>query len=81
MLILYSNNPNAQKKNQVFQIIETSDVNEKQKLLQLENCVSFGRTFKIPMIIKLEMPNPAPNSSSCDVNEKWKILTGQGAVQ
>ena len=54
----------------------TADVIEKQKILQPGNCVGFGGAFKLPMIIKLEMPNPAPNSNSCDVNNCWKIHGG-----
>ena len=50
----------------------SSDIIEKQKSLQPGNCVAFGSAFKIPMIIKLEMPSPAPNSSSCNVNARWK---------
>jgi len=50
----------------------SSDVIEKQKILQPGNCVAFGSAFKIPMIIKMEMPNPAPYSSSCDITTVWK---------
>ena len=50
----------------------SSDVIEKQKILQPGNCVAFGSAFKIPMIIKMEMPNPAPHSSSCDITNVWK---------
>ena len=54
----------------------TADVIEKQKILQPGNCVGFGGAFKLPMVVKLEMPNPAPNSNSCDVNNCWKIQGG-----
>ena len=50
----------------------SSDVIEKQKVLQPGSCVGFGGAFKIPMIIKLEMPNPTPYSSNCDVSKCWK---------
>ena len=50
----------------------SSDVIEKQKILQPGNCVAFGSAFKIPMIIKMEMPNPSPHSSSCDITNVWK---------
>ena len=52
----------------------SQDVIEKQKVLQPGNCVGFGGAFKLPMIIKLEMPNPMPYSTNCNVNERWKIL-------
>ena len=51
----------------------SQDVIEKQKVLQPGNCVGFGGAFKLPMIIKLEMPNPMPYSTNCNVNDRWKI--------
>ncbi len=50
----------------------SSDIIEKQKSLQPGNCVGFGTAFKIPMIIKMDPPNPTPNSNSCDVSNRWK---------
>lgn len=49
----------------------TEDTIEKQKSLQVGNCLVFGSGFKIPLIAKLEMPNPIPQSSSCNVVDKW----------
>ena len=51
----------------------SADVIEKQKILQPGNCVGFGGAFKLPMVIKMQMPDPAPNSNSCDVNNCWKV--------
>ncbi len=50
----------------------SSDIVEKQKVLQPGTCVGFGGAFKIPMIVKLEMPNPMPYSSNCDVSNCWR---------
>ncbi len=50
----------------------SSDIVEKQKILQPGTCVGFGGAFKIPMIVKLEMPNPMPYSTNCDVSGCWK---------
>lgn len=50
----------------------SADVIEKMKVLQPGNCVAFGSAFKIPMIAKLEMPNPMPYSTNCDVSGCWK---------
>jgi len=50
----------------------SSDIVEKQKILQPGTCVGFGGAFKIPMIVKLEMPNPMPYSSNCDVSSCWR---------
>ena len=53
----------------------SEDVIEKMKSLQPGTCVAFGSAFKIPMIVRLEMPNPAPYSSSCDVSTYWNSKT------
>ena len=52
----------------------SNEILEKQKVLQPGTCIGFGSAFKIPMIVKMEMPNPAPNSNSCDVETCWKGL-------
>lgn len=49
----------------------SQDVIEKMKILQPGTCVAFGTAFKIPMICKLDMPNPRPYSASCDVSTFW----------
>ena len=49
----------------------SSDVIEKMKVLQPGNCVVFGTAFKIPMICKLDMPNPMPYSTNCNVSGCW----------
>ena len=49
----------------------SQDVIAKMKILQPGTCVAFGTAFCIPMIIKLEMPNPRPYSASCDVSNYW----------
>ena len=49
----------------------SADILDKQKVLQPGNCVCFGGAFKIPMIAKLEMPNPTPYSSNCNVSLCW----------
>lgn len=55
----------------------SQDVIEKQKVLQPGNCVGFGGAFKLPMIIKLDMPNPMPYSTNCDVNKRWAVSVGK----
>lgn len=47
------------------------EVIEKQKTLQSGTCLGFGSAFKIPVIVKLEMPNPSPLSSNSDVIKFW----------
>lgn len=44
---------------------------EKQKTLQSGTCLGFGNAFQIPLIVKLEMPDPVPSSGNCDVVRIW----------
>ena len=53
----------------------SADVIEKMKVLQPGNCVAFGSAFKIPMICKLEMPDPMPYSTNCNVSACWEEKT------
>lgn len=48
------------------------DVIEKQKGLQPGTCMAFGRAFKIPMIVKMQLPSPMPESGNCDIITTWK---------
>ena len=49
----------------------TTDVIKKVKLLQPGTCIAFGTGFKLPSLIKLDMPNPSPSSNSCDISNIW----------
>ena len=51
----------------------SSDVIEKQKSLQSGTCVAFGKMMKIPMIVKLPLPDPTPMSSNASIFNKWMI--------
>ena len=51
----------------------SAEIVEKQKSLQSGTCVGFGTAFKVPLIIKMEMPNPAPSSGNCDIVNTWQI--------
>ena len=55
----------------------TAEIVNKIKLLQPGTCIAFGSGFKLPSIVKLEMPNPAPSSSSCDISGIWFIDRNQ----
>ena len=48
-----------------------TDVVDKQKSLQSGTCLAFGSAFKIPVIVKLDMPNPAPRSANSDIIRYW----------
>ena len=51
----------------------SSDVIEKQKSLQSGTCVAFGKMMKIPMIVKMQMPNPEPQSANASIYDKWIV--------
>ena len=51
----------------------SADVIEKQKALQSGTCVAFGKMMKIPMIEKMQLPNPEPHSSNASVYNKWMV--------
>ena len=47
------------------------DIVEKQKSLQPGTCMAFGKAFRIPMIVRMQMPNPMPQSNNCDIMSTW----------
>ena len=51
----------------------SKDVIEKQKSLQAGTCVAFGLMMKIPMVVKMQIPNPPPTSSNASIYDKWII--------
>ncbi len=51
----------------------TVEILKKVKLLQPGTCIAFGSGFKLPSLIKLDMPDPAPSSNSCDISGVWFI--------
>ena len=40
-----------------------------------------GGAFKIPMIVKLDLPDPLPYSSNCNVSACWNIKKEEPSVQ
>ena len=59
----------------------TDEIIEKQKSLQSGTCLGFGLGFKIPLIIKMKMPDPAPLSGNCDVVNIWCGVQNGGVEQ
>lgn len=55
----------------------SGDIIEKLTSLQSGTMVAFGSAFKIPVIVKMDMPDPAPYSSNCDVVYRWKPVQRQ----
>ena len=51
----------------------SEDAIEKQKSLQAGTCIAFGKMMKIPMIVKMQIPDPSPQSSNAQIFDKWMI--------
>ncbi len=46
----------------------TNEIVKRLRILQPGTCIAFGSAFKVPVVVKLDVPNPAPESSSCDIS-------------
>ncbi len=51
----------------------TEEIVEKQKALQPGYCLCFGSAFKVPIILKVNTPNPVPASDNCNVLKTWTV--------
>ena len=51
----------------------TTEVVKRLRILQPGTCIAFGSAFKVPVLIKMDMPNPAPSSSSCEISKVWFV--------
>ena len=59
----------------------SDEIIEKQKTLQPGTCLGFGMAFRIPLICRLEMPDPKPWSGNCDVVAIWKGSPSSNTTQ
>ena len=71
----------------IFKIIHPTDVEyirkmvpnvndeimKKMQILQPGTCVAFGSAFKLPTIVRIPMPSPAPSSDSCNISQNWFV--------
>ncbi len=51
----------------------THEVIKRLRILQPGTCVAFGSAFHVPVLVKMDMPYPEPNSSSCNISKTWFI--------
>ena len=51
----------------------TEEVVKRLRILQPGNAMAFGTAFKVPVLTRIDKPNPAPSSSSCDISASWFI--------
>ena len=55
----------------------TNEIIKNLRILQPGTCMGFGVGFRIPVMIKFNMPNPQPESSSADISKTWFINKSQ----
>lgn len=48
-----------------------TDIIDKQRSLQPGYCIGVGKAFKIPLVMKLDYPNPTPESSNAKIYNIW----------
>ena len=51
----------------------TSEITKKLKTLQKGCAIGFGSSFRIPVLIKFDLPNPMPQSTNCDIMSSWFV--------
>jgi hypothetical protein len=51
----------------------TDEIIKRLRILQPGNAIGFGNAFKVPVMIKFDLPNPLPSSNSCDVSASWFV--------
>ncbi len=55
----------------------TNEIIKNLRILQPGTCMGFGVGFRVPVMIKFNMPNPQPESSSADISKTWFINKSQ----
>ncbi len=51
----------------------TDEIKERLQVIRPGICYLFGPAFKIPIMIKLDLPNPIPNSNNVNIVNTWFI--------
>lgn len=51
----------------------TNEIVKRLRILQPGNCIAFGSAFKIPVLVRIDMPDPAPSSNSCEISKMWFV--------
>ena len=49
----------------------TDEISKRIQVLQPGYCYAFGTAFKIPTIIRIDKPNPTPESDNVDISNTW----------
>ena len=49
----------------------TDEIKSRLQVIRPGNCYLFGPAFKLPIMIKVNIPNPTPNSNNVDIINTW----------
>lgn len=51
----------------------TNEISKNIQIIQPGYCYGFGTSFKMPTLIKIDAPNPQPESNNVDISNTWFI--------
>lgn len=51
----------------------TDEISKRLQIIKPGSCYGFGSAFKLPTIIKVEKPNPTPESNNVDITNTWFV--------
>ncbi len=54
----------------------TEEMLDKIKSLQPGYSLMFGIAFKVPLVVKFDLPNPRPNSANISIKDTWYNING-----
>ena len=55
----------------------TDEISKRLQIIKPGSCYGFGSAFKLPTIIKVEKPNPTPESNNVDITNTWFVNVNQ----
>ena len=55
----------------------TKEISKNIQIVQPGFCYGFGSSFKLPTLVKIDSPNPTPESNNVDISNTWFIENNQ----
>ena len=51
----------------------TNEISKRLQVIQPGYCYAFGPAFRLPTIVKIDKPNPTPESNNVDISNTWFV--------
>ncbi len=51
----------------------TNEISKRLQVIQPGYCYAFGPAFRLPTIVKIDKPNPTPESNNVDISSTWFV--------